>query len=43
MVAELAYEHLRRHTLRHTRLTWFADAGAMTHFLQEPAGHAAPA
>ncbi|MEU7634201.1 tyrosine-type recombinase/integrase [Nocardia sp. NPDC049220] len=27
VVAQLGYEHLRRHDLRHTGLTWFADAG----------------
>ncbi|WP_245914213.1 tyrosine-type recombinase/integrase [Nocardia fluminea] len=27
VVATLGYEHLRRHDLRHTGLTWFADAG----------------
>ncbi|WP_285803316.1 hypothetical protein [Streptomyces sp. COG19] len=26
MVTKLGYEHLRRHDLRHTALTWFADA-----------------
>ncbi|GAB2534447.1 tyrosine-type recombinase/integrase [Nocardia heshunensis] len=42
VVAELGYEHLRRHTLRHTGLTWFADAGVLLHLLQEIAGHADP-
>jgi hypothetical protein len=27
VVARLGYEHLRRHSLRHTGLTWMADAG----------------
>jgi integrase len=27
VVSKLGYEHLRRHDLRHTGLTWFADAG----------------
>jgi integrase len=36
---ELGYEHLRRHDLRHTGLTWMADAGVPLHVLQEIAGH----
>ncbi|MFE9425814.1 tyrosine recombinase XerC [Kitasatospora sp. NPDC006697] len=35
----LGYEHLRRHDLRHTGLTWMADAGFAPHVLQEIAGH----
>lgn len=27
VVASLGFEHLRRHGLRHTGLTWMADAG----------------
>jgi integrase len=27
VVGKLGYEHLRRHDLRHTGLTWLADAG----------------
>ncbi|MGW6427728.1 tyrosine-type recombinase/integrase [Nocardia sp. NPDC055053] len=34
------YEHLRRHDLRHTGLTWMADAGVSLHLLQKIAGHA---
>ncbi|MEV7020618.1 tyrosine-type recombinase/integrase [Kitasatospora sp. NPDC093558] len=36
---DLGYEHLRRHDLRHTGLTWMADAGILPHILQEIAGH----
>ncbi|MEU6563331.1 tyrosine-type recombinase/integrase [Nocardia nova] len=32
--------HLRRHDLRHTGLTWMADAGVSLHVLQKIAGHA---
>ncbi|MFJ9173862.1 tyrosine-type recombinase/integrase [Streptomyces sp. NPDC102360] len=35
----LGYEHLRRHDLRHTALTWMADAGVPLHVLQQIAGH----
>ncbi|QLY33976.1 site-specific integrase [Nocardia huaxiensis] len=42
VVAELGYEHLRRHSLRHTGLTWFADAGVSEHLLQDIAGHSDP-
>lgn len=35
----LGYEHLRRHDLRHTGLTWFADAGVQIHILRRIAGH----
>jgi integrase len=38
-VAELGYEHLRRHDLRHTGLTWMADAGVPVHVLRKIAGH----
>lgn len=39
VVGQLGYEHLRRHDLRHTGLTWLADAGVMVHHLQQIAGH----
>ncbi len=39
VVAGLGYEHLRRHDLRHTGLTWMADAGVQVHVLQKIAGH----
>ncbi|MET7773775.1 site-specific integrase [Nocardia sp. NPDC005366] len=42
VVARLGYEHLRRHDLRHTGLTWFADAGVPLHRLQRIAGHSDP-
>ncbi|MGW0247588.1 tyrosine-type recombinase/integrase [Nocardia goodfellowii] len=42
VVAKLGYEHLRRHDLRHTGLTWFADAGVPLHRLQQIAGHMDP-
>ncbi|MFD4404373.1 tyrosine-type recombinase/integrase [Nocardia sp. NPDC058499] len=42
VVAKLGYEHLRRHGLRHTGLTWFADAGVPVHRLQRIAGHTDP-
>ncbi|MEH0416986.1 hypothetical protein QA861_05820 [Streptomyces sp. B21-083] len=34
MVTKLGYQHLRRHDLRHTGLTWFADAGVQVHVLR---------
>ncbi|MEU6189015.1 site-specific integrase [Nocardia sp. NPDC047038] len=40
VVIKLGYEHLRRHDLRHTGLTWMADAGVSLHVLQKIAGHA---
>jgi len=40
VVAKLGHEHLRRHDLRHTGLTWLADAGVPVHHLQRIAGHA---
>jgi integrase len=40
VVAKLGYEQLRRHDLRHTGLTWMADAGVPIHVLQQIAGHA---
>ncbi|MFG3620409.1 tyrosine-type recombinase/integrase [Nocardia sp. NPDC047654] len=42
VVAALGYEHLRRHGLRHTGLTWSADAGVPVHRLQKIAGHRDP-
>lgn len=42
VVARLGFEHLRRHDLRHTGLTWFADAGVPLHRLQRIAGHTDP-
>ncbi|MDT7729010.1 MAG: hypothetical protein QOI21_5586 [Actinomycetota bacterium] len=39
VVTKLGYEHLRRHDLRHTALTWLADAGVPVHHLQRIAGH----
>ncbi|MFD4533729.1 tyrosine-type recombinase/integrase [Kitasatospora sp. NPDC058397] len=40
VILDLGYEHLRRHDLRHTGLTWMADAGIPLHILQQIAGHA---
>jgi integrase len=39
VVTQLGYEHLRRHDLRHTGLTWLADAGVPVHVLRKIAGH----
>lgn len=39
VVSKLGYEHLRRHDLRHTGLTWMADAGVPVHHLRLIAGH----
>ncbi len=39
VVTALGHEHLRRHDLRHTGLTWFADAGVPAHVLRKIAGH----
>ncbi|MFC7246038.1 tyrosine-type recombinase/integrase [Catellatospora aurea] len=39
VVKELGFEHLRRHDLRHTGLTWMADAGVPVHVLRKIAGH----
>jgi integrase len=39
VVSQLGYEHLRRHDLRHTGLTWMADAGVPIHHLRKIAGH----
>lgn len=39
VVAGLGYGFLRRHGLRHTGLTWMADAGVPVHVLRKIAGH----
>jgi integrase len=39
VVRELGFEHLVRHDLRHTGLTWMADAGVPVHVLRKIAGH----
>jgi integrase len=39
VVTRLGHEHLRRHDLRHTGLTWMADAGVPLHVLRKIAGH----
>jgi len=39
VVTGLGYEHLRHHDLRHTGLTWMADAGVPVHVLRKIAGH----
>jgi integrase len=39
VVTRLGYEHLRRHDLRHTGLTWMADAGVPLYVLRVIAGH----
>ncbi|BCJ30522.1 site-specific integrase [Actinocatenispora sera] len=39
VVNALGHEHLRRHDLRHTGLTWLADAGVPVHVLRKIAGH----
>jgi integrase len=39
VVNQLGYQHLRRHDLRHTGLTWMADAGVPVHHLRLIAGH----
>ncbi|OKI03012.1 integrase [Streptomyces sp. CB02056] len=36
---DLDYEHLCRHDLRHTGLTWMADTSILPHILKEIAGH----
>ncbi|WP_431896747.1 tyrosine-type recombinase/integrase [Micromonospora haikouensis] len=38
-VTKLGYERFRRHDLRHTGLTWMADAGVPVHMLRKIAGH----
>ncbi|MDF9817213.1 site-specific integrase [Streptomyces sp. SPB162] len=39
VVSSLSHEKLRRHSLRHTGLTWMADAGMPLHVLRLIAGH----
>ena len=39
VVQQLGHAHLRRHDLRHTGLTWMADAGVPVHVLRKIAGH----
>lgn len=39
VVSDLGYSYLRRHDLRHTGLTWMADAGVPVHVLRKIAGH----
>ncbi|MDF9816632.1 site-specific integrase [Streptomyces sp. SPB162] len=39
VVSSLGHEKLRRHSLRHTGLTWMADAGVPLHVLRLIAGH----
>src|SRR5262249_10500935 len=39
VVTKLGYEHLRRHDLRHTGLTWMADAGIPVRVQRQIAGH----
>nr|WP_232328541.1 site-specific integrase [Kibdelosporangium sp. MJ126-NF4] len=39
VVSQLGFEQLTRHSLRHTGLTWMADAGVPVHHLQKIAGH----
>jgi integrase len=39
VVTKLGYGYLRRHDLRHTGLTWMADAGVSVHVLRKIAGH----
>ncbi len=39
VVTKLGYEHLTRHGLRHTGLTWLADAGVSVYQFQRIAGH----
>jgi integrase len=41
VVVSLGYDYLRRHDLRHTGLTWMADAGIPMHLLRVIAGHGA--
>ncbi|GAA1430864.1 site-specific integrase [Microlunatus lacustris] len=43
LVVELGQPGLVRHGLRHTALTWMADAGVDLHILQRVAGHQDPA
>jgi integrase len=43
LVKDLGQAGLVRHGLRHTALTWMADAGVNLHILQRVAGHQDPA
>ena len=43
LVADLGLAGLVRRGLRHTALTWMADAGVELHLLQRVAGHQGPA
>ncbi|GAB3668886.1 site-specific integrase [Nocardioides korecus] len=43
VVSTLGLEGMVRHGLRHTALTWMADAGIELHMLQRVAGHQDPA
>jgi integrase len=43
LVSDLGLQGLVRHGLRHTALTWMADAGVELHLLQRVAGHQDPA
>ena len=43
LVTDLGLSGLVRHGLRHTALTWMADAGVDLHILQRVAGHQDPA
>ena len=43
LVRDLGLPGLVRHGLRHTALTWMADAGVDLHLLQRVAGHQDPA
>ena len=43
LVTELGQPGLVRHGLRHTALTWMADAGVDVHIVQRAAGHQDPA
>jgi integrase len=43
LVSDLELAGLVRHGLRHTALTWMADAGVGLHILQRVAGHQDPA
>ena len=42
-MSDLELAGLVRHVLRHTALTWMADAGVDLHILQRAAGHQDPA
>src|SRR5262245_62667532 len=39
VVTQFGYEHLKRHGLRHTGLTWMADADVPVHILRKIADH----